>query len=108
MADRRAEVTVTLDVMPDPRVKPYEIQVELAGLFATHDATEDELREFCQRVAPTILFPYIRQIVSNVTSDARFGRILLPPLNLHVLIAPDQWIKEGVLPQDPAEVATEN
>jgi preprotein translocase subunit SecB len=99
LADRRAEVMITVVVTPDPRVKPYDIQVDLGGVFTVRgEGTQEELTDFCQKAAPTILFPYIRQTIASVTSDGRYGRVLLPLLNLQNLIDSDKWVREGILP----------
>ena len=87
----KAEVRFGLSVTGDPRDKPYQIEVEIAGQFTLKEGTRDDFEAFCKQRAPVILFPYIRELVNRLTQDARFGPIRLDPLNVADLIKPEGW-----------------
>jgi preprotein translocase subunit SecB len=86
-----AEVTLVMEIKPDPSIKPYAILVELVGLFSTVDATQEQLADFCRFVAPTTLFPYVREVVSRTTADGRYGAVRLQPMNLLNFLSKGDW-----------------
>jgi len=90
-----AEVQLSVDVVPDPHVQPYDIHVEIAGIFATRNGTPEQLADFCKMMGPTILFPFVRQMVNSLTTDGRYGRVLLRPVNLLSQLKQDGWTEMG-------------
>lgn len=99
---RTAQVQLTIDVTPDPRVQPYEIHVEIAGIFTTKDGTPEQLGLFCRQTGPTILFPFVRQMVHSLTTDGVYGPVLLKPVNLLSQLAPDKWVEQQAESADKA------
>lgn len=93
----RAEVRFAISMDPDPREKPYHIELEVVGQFTQKTGSLDAFKAFCHLNAPTILFPYVREIVHRVTQDARYGPIRMDPINISRIIekqsAPDR--REG-------------
>jgi preprotein translocase subunit SecB len=89
-----AEVKLGIALKSDPLVKPYEIELDVVGLFDTPNGTPEQLIDFCRSVAPNILFPYIRQVIDKTTSDGRYGEVRLDPANLSALLPADQWVEE--------------
>lgn len=58
---------------------PMNIEVNLKGIFVIREITdEEEVKTFLQYDAVDMLYPYIRSIVSSVTSSALIQPILLP------------------------------
>lgn len=90
---QQARVEMTVKVEPDPRVKPYSIQLVLVGLFAMTHGGPDDLKNFCQRLAPAILFPYAREIIDRTTADGTYGSIRLDPMNMLAAIDQTKWQK---------------
>jgi preprotein translocase subunit SecB len=84
-------VMMTTTVTPDPRVKPYQIEVRVVGEFEAVNSSPAEFQLFCRQVAPGILFPYIRQIVDTATLDARYGVVRLDPINLNAFLEREEW-----------------
>ena len=72
---------------PDPKWHPYRIEVIVSGVFGSKDASPELFDQFCRSAAPSILFPYIRQIVHSVTADAIEGQLRLDPVNVQALVA---------------------
>src|SRR6187455_3460553 len=76
-------VTFHVTVVPDVAYQPYRVEVELVGLFkGTGSTTADALNEFARHSVPTIMFPYVREAVSRLTADGRFGSVRLRPTNI--------------------------
>lgn len=87
----QAEVRFGLTAAPDPRDKPYQLEVEVVGQFVQKSGPPEKFEEFCRSAAPMILFPYVREVVNRITHDARYGPIRLDPMNLQTLIKKDGW-----------------
>jgi len=86
-------LTLTLKVVPDQRVKPYRIELTVEGSFGGKNVTAEQMFRFCRVNAPALLFPYIREIIDRSTSDGRYGRVRLAPLNMAMLLdtSPSSW-----------------
>jgi preprotein translocase subunit SecB len=56
---------------------------------------DDEFQRFCRVSAPNILFPYAREHVSRLTSDAPNGIIRLDPVNFSGFLQPSRWMASG-------------
>ena len=63
----------------------FEIQVEQAAVFLLKNIPEAQLPVLLGVDCPSILFPYTRQIVSQLTSDGGFLPLLLEPFNFAAL-----------------------
>ena len=48
---------------------------------------EDDYRRAIASVAPSVLFPYARAVVSQLVSQGGFPQMLLPPVNFDALYA---------------------
>ncbi len=55
----------------------FLLELEYGGIFLIENVPEDQLHPFLLIECPRMLFPYIRRIVADITSDGGF-----PPLNL--------------------------
>ena len=93
------EVTLAVDVTPDPRFQPYNIKVQLTGVFSSDKAYSEELGIFCRKMGPTLLFPFVRQVVSALTADGRYGRVMVQPLNLQAGLKDENWVESKPEPQ---------
>ena len=57
------------------------VEVEHAGAFLLQNIPEEHLNQVLHVDCPTIIFPYTRQIVSQVSVDGGFMPLLLEPMN---------------------------
>lgn len=56
--------------------------------FSAEEALDPEhFAIFCRNSAPTILWPYVRQAASLLTSDGRYGPLRLDPISIAGLLA---------------------
>lgn len=66
---------------------PMRIYVSVAGYFTLQDKKNTgALETFSEIQAPTILFPFIREIIANLTMRTDFPPLLIPPSNVWVLL----------------------
>jgi len=61
----------------------FSLKCSVLGIFEKDKNCENmSLEEFCKNNAPAILYPYIREIISNTTLKAGYPYpIILPPCN---------------------------
>lgn len=77
-------LTVTLEAK-NGDVAVYIAEVKQAGVFVVRGFGPDETRRILGAFAPNILFPYVRQTVSDVVTKGGFPPFLLPHVNFESL-----------------------
>ena len=77
-------LSVTLEAK-NGDVAVYLAEVKQAGVFLVRGFGVDETRRILGSFAPNILFPYIRQTVSDVVTKGGFPPFLLPHVNFDAL-----------------------
>ncbi|MFZ2507445.1 MAG: protein-export chaperone SecB [Steroidobacteraceae bacterium] len=77
-------LTVTLEAK-NGEIAVYLAEVKQAGVFVVRGFGADETRRILGSFAPNILFPYIRQTVSDVVIKGGFPPFLLPHVNFDAL-----------------------
>lgn len=65
----------------------FLVEVKQAGVFGVRNLGEDDYRRAVASVAPNVLFPYARAVVSQLVSLGGFPQMLLPPVNFDALYA---------------------
>jgi preprotein translocase subunit SecB len=63
----------------------YHAEVQQAGLFLARDVPEQDRGPLVGIVCPNILFPYAREVVSDLVSRGSFPQMLLAPVNFEGL-----------------------
>jgi len=67
--------------------RPEKLQVSANAIFrVVGDNQTVPIATFAHGHAPALLFPYIRQVVDELTSRSPYGRLLLPPMNIIALM----------------------
>jgi preprotein translocase subunit SecB len=59
--------------------------VAQAGVFQVQNVPEDGLEIIMSVACPNILFPYLREAVSDIVTRAGFPPVLLSPVNFEAL-----------------------
>ena len=77
-------VTVTAKLASKDKVM-FLIEVKQAGVFQIRNFPQEELEPMLGVACPNILYPYLREVVSDVAVRAGFAPVLLSPLNFDVL-----------------------
>ena len=70
----------------------FEIEVEQAGIFFIKNIPEEHMSQVLAVNCPSIVFPYTRQIMSQLTVDGGFMPFLMEPVNFQALL--DQSLQE--------------
>lgn len=65
----------------------FLIEVHQAGIFQITGFPNDQLRQMLGSFCPNILFPYAREVISDVVVRGGFPQLLLAPVNFDALYA---------------------
>jgi preprotein translocase subunit SecB len=80
------EVTVTITVTAKLKDKTmFLIEAKQAGIFRIRNVPPAELEPVLGVVCPNMLYPYLREVVSETSVRAGFAPVLLSPINFETL-----------------------
>ncbi|MBH1969909.1 protein-export chaperone SecB [Moraxellaceae bacterium AER2_44_116] len=89
--DTHFEVTVTVTVTAtNAGSTAFVAEVKQAGIFLIEGVPEAQLAQLVGAYCPSILFPYVREAVSDVVTRGSFPQLLLAPVNFDALFAQAQ------------------
>src|SRR5690349_14909174 len=71
----------------------FLIEVQQAGLFMINGFPNDQLHHMLGSFCPNILFPYAREVISDIVVRGGFPQLILAPVNFDALYA--QHMSEG-------------
>jgi preprotein translocase subunit SecB len=63
----------------------FLIEAKQAGIFRMRNVPATELEAILAVMCPNILFPYLREVVSDVSVRAGFAPVLMNPINFDLL-----------------------
>ncbi|BAN36490.1 MAG: protein-export chaperone SecB [Gammaproteobacteria bacterium] len=76
-------VTVTAKLAEDKTL--FLVEVAQAGIFQIRNIPEADLEPILGITCPNILFPYVRETISDMVSRAGFPPVLLNPVNFELM-----------------------
>jgi preprotein translocase subunit SecB len=82
------EVAVTVTVtakLPEKDKVMFLIEATQAGIFQVRNMPPEEVEPVLAIICPNILYPYLREVVSNMAIHAGFAPVFLNPINFEVL-----------------------
>ncbi|MFA6013731.1 MAG: protein-export chaperone SecB [Gallionellaceae bacterium] len=82
------EVTVTVTVTAKLTEKDkvmFLVEAKQAGIFQLRNIPPSEIEAVLAVVCPNILYPYLREVVSDVVVRAGFAPVILSPINFDAL-----------------------
>jgi preprotein translocase subunit SecB len=86
VGDEFHEVTLKVEVRAKTGDQTaFLIDLTYAGLFGARNVPEEHLQPFLLAQAPTLLFPFARRVIADVTRDGNFTPLLLDPLDFGAL-----------------------
>ncbi len=65
----------------------FLVEVQQAGIFAAKGFPANEMGQMMGAYCPNILFPYAREVVSDLVNKGSFPQLLLSPVNFDSLYA---------------------
>jgi preprotein translocase subunit SecB len=82
------EVTVMVTVtakLPEKDKVMFLIEAKQAGIFQARNIPETEIETVLAIMCPNILYPYLREVVSDLAVRAGFAPVVLNPINFEAL-----------------------
>ncbi|MBI4808350.1 MAG: protein-export chaperone SecB [Nitrosomonadales bacterium] len=82
------EVVVTVTVtakLPEKDKVMFLIEARQAGIFQVRNVPAEEMETVLAVLCPNILYPYLREVVSNVAVRAGFAPVMLNPINFETI-----------------------
>ena len=80
------EVVLTVTITAKTKDKTlFLIEVQQAGVFQIINIEEAEMLPILNIVCPNVIFPYMRETVSDIVTRAGFPPVILSPVNFEAL-----------------------
>ncbi|MGR8929778.1 MAG: protein-export chaperone SecB [Gammaproteobacteria bacterium] len=75
-------ITVTVKV---GETVAYLVEIKQAGIFAIAGFNEQEMGPMLGSFCPNVLFPYAREVISDLVTKGGFPQLILAPVNFDAL-----------------------
>ncbi|MEA3149546.1 MAG: preprotein translocase subunit SecB [Gammaproteobacteria bacterium] len=83
---REVLLTITLEAKQGDATL-YLVEVKQAGVFSITGASIEDLKRLIGSFCPSVLFPYAREVISDLIVKGGFPNFLLPLVNFDALFA---------------------
>ncbi len=81
----------------------YDLEIVYAGIFRIENMPEPALEQTLLIACPSLLFPYLRRLVGDLTREGGFPPLLLDPIDFGALyLARQQQVAQGNAPVQKA------
>lgn len=88
LEDNVYEITLTVTVtVTCTDITAYLVEASQAGIFSLIGFSDQEMGPMLGSFCPNILFPYAREVVSDLVTKGGFPQLLLAPVNFDALYA---------------------
>ncbi|MCE7914807.1 MAG: protein-export chaperone SecB [Nitrosomonas sp. PRO4] len=77
-------LTVTITAKIKDKIM-FLVEVQQAGIFRIRNLSDEERDPVLGIGCPNILFPYLREVVSDIVTRAGFPPVILSPVNFEVI-----------------------
>jgi len=93
-------LNVTVTAKLNEETTAYLAEVQYAGIFTLDNFADNDKTYMLGSYCPNLLFPYVREAVSDVVAKGGFPQLLLAPVNFDALLQQKlQQEKEGATVQ---------
>lgn len=103
-SDYEVTLKVTLSATQDEK-SVYLVEVEQAGIFAISGIEGEEQDQLLGAYCPNLLFPYARELISDLVTRGTFPQMLLQPINFDAAFVEAR--KQAMEQKEQAEQAGE-
>ena len=83
---REVLLTITLEAKQGDATL-YLVEVKQAGVFTVAGASQEDMKRLIGSFCPSVLFPYAREVISDLITKGGFPNFLLPLVNFDALFA---------------------
>ena len=77
-------LTVTITAKIKDKIM-FLVEAQQAGIFRISNIPDEEINPVLGIGCPNILFPYLREVISDVVTRAGFPPVILSPVNFEVI-----------------------
>ncbi len=77
-------LTVTITAKIKDKIM-FLVEAQQAGIFRISNLPDEEINPVLGIGCPNILFPYLREVISDVVTRAGFPPVILSPVNFEVI-----------------------
>ena len=86
LADDNHEVVLTVTVTVKLKEKvAFLIEAQQAGIFKIANFPADQVRPMLGAYCPNVLYPYVREVITNSVMRAGFPQLYLAPVNFDAM-----------------------
>lgn len=104
IAENTYEIVLSLTVTVGTDDKTFYLaEVKQAGIFHISSFPDAAIQRMVSTICPNILFPFARELVSDLVTRGGFPQLLLAPVNFEALYAQQQQQQQDAQP--PADEA---
>lgn len=86
-------LTVTITAKLNDKTM-FLVEATQAGIFQIRNVAQEEIDPILGIACPNILFPYVREVVSDAVTRAGFPPVLLNPMNFEALYQQQQQAQQ--------------
>ncbi len=80
----QTQLTIVIENTPEQEV-PFNIEASIKGLFALEDWQNEDNKDLVEITSTATLFPYLRSLVSNLSTMLNMPPYILPLININEL-----------------------
>jgi preprotein translocase subunit SecB len=96
--DVTVTVTVTAKLTEKDKVL-FLIEAKQSGVFQIRNIPAEEMETVLAVVCPNILYPYLREVVSDMSIRAGFAPVLLSPINFEAIFLQQKQQNQAQAPE---------
>jgi preprotein translocase subunit SecB len=80
---------VRVRVRSDPRsVHPYVFDVSMGAVIESEIGQENyDPKDYVVTAGAALLYPFVREVIANLTQRGRFGAVWIPPFNMQLVMS---------------------
>jgi len=93
-----SSITVTITAKVGDKIM-FLVECTQGGIFRIQNVPEDQLPMVLGIGCPNIVFPYLRETVSDVVTRAGFAPLILNPVNFEALFLQQQQAQQQAAPE---------
>lgn len=95
ISDDRKKLIYELACKLTDKSESFHLNCTMVGVFSIDESKGNmDFQQFSENHAPAILFPYLRETITSITTKAGLAPVILPPLNILALINKNEDSKE--------------
>jgi preprotein translocase subunit SecB len=90
---KELKIRLTAKLMEKNPNPPVKIEVVISATFTAEGKDNFPLQDFAKINAPAILFPFLREVIADITMRSKYPPLLLNPANVYKIVDEDQLLE---------------